>query len=84
MKSCPRCKQTLALKAFSLLRTGRYSSYCKRCHADIGAERRKRNRKPRPYVPMHVPDPLNSMLRDMPGNRGPLLGAVEFTQRIAA
>lgn len=69
MKMCPGCNTTLPLASFYVRPDGR-PTYCKPC---LSAKTRIR-RKAKPYVPAHVPNPLNSLLRDMPGSRVSLLG----------
>ena len=75
MKRCGRCTRVLPLTSFNFRHTeGRPMSYCKQCGAADCAQRRKRV-----YVkPVHVSDPLNLALRDMPGSRVSLLGIADL------
>lgn len=71
-KPCSRCTRTLPLTSFHVDRHGHPRSRCRQCMAAKCAERRVE----RP-VRRYVGDPLNLALRDMPGNRGALLGIAE-------
>lgn len=73
-KRCSRCTRDLPLTAFSEKKTeGRLQCWCRQCNAADCATRRQNANVKRAYVP----NPLNLALRDMPGNRGQLLGIVE-------
>lgn len=72
-KRCGRCTRVLPLSAFSERSDGRLQCWCRQCNAADCATRRQNANVKRAYVA----DPLNLILRDMPGNRGQLLGIVE-------
>lgn len=78
-KACSRSTRTLPLTSFHVDRHGHPRSRCRQCMAAKCAERRVE----RP-VRRYVGDPLNLALRDMPGNRGALLGCGEFTRAYLA
>lgn len=70
-KRCGKCTRDLPLSAFSEKKTeGRLQCWCRQCNAYDCANRRKQATA----KPTYVPNPLNLILRDMPGNRGQLLG----------
>ena len=82
-KICGRCDRNLPLTAFNITKEGHPRSQCRQCAAAKCAQRRRevsdglrepRRKRIKPYVPAHVPNPLNALLRDMPGSRVSLLG----------
>ena len=82
MTCCADCKQDRPPREFYKRPDGTPIAYCKPCSAIRAREYRAKRTKP--YVPAHVPNPLNSLLRDMPGNRGPLLGIADITDELRA
>ena len=82
MKSCPCCTRTLDLSMFGKRADGRPAPYCRQCARE--KERGYREARSQPIT--HRADPLNLALRDMPGNRGPLLGiaGVRITEELRA
>jgi len=74
-KRCTTCTRILPLAAFCK-RGDRWQSWCRQCNAAKCADYRRQV----VAKPAYVSDPLNLALRDMPGNRGQLIGAREFVQ----
>ena len=74
-KVCPRCptRLPLPLSAFGTRLDGRPYAYCRACCR----ENERASRAKRQQLPVHVADPLNLFLRDMPGFRSSLLGIAE-------
>lgn len=89
-KICGRCDRTLPLTAFNITKEGHPRSQCRQCAAGKCAQRRREVneglREPTERMVVRKRDPLNSLLRDMPGSRVSLLGiaGVRITEELRA
>lgn len=74
VKTYPRCNTPHPLSDFHTRSDGRPVAYCKPC---LRAHNARYDRKRRPGERVYASDPLNLVLREMPGFRSSLLGIAE-------